>query len=165
MPERKLQMKKMTWMGVGLLLTGCSAATLTSSAIPQARPRVMAQVTGETLEVKVIVEGKEGNSLNAAVVALKDPSHGVTFLDYDSRKNAYVYAGKSMPGDFEVETNSVQGEQKVQFPVFQLEHAPEVQTIQDGQENRVWILKPLKLARPSGCSGKVPLGQTSIWWR
>ena len=131
-----------------LLLSACQL-----SPQPSARVRAFAEVKGETLSVRVTLEGADGQSLSGANVGLVDPAGAWRPLPFSGAKNGYAAELAALAGMYELElSSSAAGEKQLRFPVTPLGGAPELLLVRDGRGGDAKAFTALQVSAPINLS-------------
>lgn len=132
-----------------LVLAFLLFALIACNTTNPSRLRTTAEVIGNTLNLSIVLEGSDGQSLSGALVKLTDPAGAVSLVGFDSRKNAYVLAAPALNGEYTVQADSVRmGQQSLRFPVKVFAAEPDLLSVQDGRGNKAEEFKKLEAGSP-----------------
>ncbi len=151
-------MRRFLFVFLALSLTACGVGPTSN----QSRLRAYAEVTGETLMLKVTLEGGDGQSLSGAIVGLTDPGGAWQDLVFDSSKSAYIFKAEALAGEYKLETDSLlAGPKSLAFPVKLLSPSPTINVVQDGTGNDANSFQKLKASSPIRVEWQVAQGATA----
>lgn len=140
---------------LSILLTACQVSPAPSTS----RLRAYAEVTGETLKVRVTLEGTDGQSLSGAMVGLTDPASAWQLVPFNVTQSAYLLELPALAGTYQVELDStVAGRKTLTFPVTLLSPAPELLLVRDGMGHDAKTFTALQASTPINVQWKASKG-------
>jgi hypothetical protein len=131
-----------------LTLFLCACGSVPSQSFTS-RLRTYAEVRGETLKVRVTLEGADGQSLSGAMVGLTDPAGAWQVVPFNVTQSAYLLELPALAGNYQVELDStVTGRKMLSFPVTLLSPAPELLLVRDGLGHDAKAFTALQASTP-----------------
>jgi hypothetical protein len=141
---------------LALFLSACG--TVPSQSLTS-RLRAYAEVTGETLKLRVTLEGADGQSLSGAMVGLTDPASAWQMVPFNVTQSAYLLELPALSGNYQVELDStVAGRKMLNFPVTLLSPAPELLLVRDGMGHDAKAFTALQASTPINVQWKASTG-------
>jgi hypothetical protein len=138
-----------------VLLTACQVSPTPDTS----RLRAYAEVTGETLRVRITLEGADGQSLSGAMLGLTDPAGAWQLMPFNVSQSAYLLELPALAGNYQVELDStVAGRKTLRFPVTLLSPAPELLLVRDGLGHDAKAFTALQASTPINVQWKASTG-------